>query len=308
MQPNPLLKKLGYKDSDRVAVVHVDDVGMCQSGVEAFAELYEFGIVSSGAIMTPCPWALEAIKYAKDNPQTDLGVHITLTSEWDTYRWGPISTRNQFSGMLDEEGFFPRTAEEMQENGKKSAVRKEMKAQIQWAIDNGLNPTHADTHMGTVAHPKYMWDYLKIAQKFGLPPMMFRMDRAGWEEVMGTLASSAVGKGIVSMIINKSKSLEEKNIPLLDSIYLLPLDLDPKNRIQDAKKGFENLSSGITHYIIHAAKDGKEIRTITPNDCEARIGDYEAFMSNELKEFIEEQNIHIIGYQVLKDLMNQGSL
>ena len=306
MQPNPLIKKLGYKEEDRVMIVHVDDVGMCQSGTEAFADLFEFGIVSSGAIMTPCPWALEAIQYAKSNPKADLGVHITLTSEWETYRWGPISSRSRATGMLDAQGYFPRTAEEMQVNGKKRAVRKEMIAQIEWALENGLNPTHADTHMGTVAHPKFMFDYLKVAQQYGLPPMMFRMDRAGWENIIGELASSAVGKGIVSLILNKVKSLEEKNVPLLDNIVLLPLDIDPKNRMQDAKNSIKELPSGITHYIIHAAKDSKELRAITPNDCDARIGDYNVFKSNELKEFIEEQNIHIIGYQKLKALMSEG--
>lgn len=306
MQPNPLLKKLGYKDDERVMIVHVDDVGMCQSGTEAFAELFEFGIVSSGAIMTPCPWALEAIQYAKSNPSADLGVHITLTAEWETYRWGPLSSRNRSTGMLDAQGYFPRTAEEMQANGKKRAVRKEMIAQIEWAIENGLNPTHADTHMGTVAHLKYMFDYLKIAQDFGLPPMMFRMDREGWENVIGKLASSAVGKGLVSLILNKTKSLEEKNVPLLDNIFMLPLDIDPANRMIDAKNSIKNLPAGITHYIIHAAKDSKELSTITPNDCDARIGDFNVFKSNELKEYIEEQNVHIIGYQKLKDLMAQG--
>ena len=80
--------------------------GMCQSGIEAFAELFEFGIVSSGAIMTPCAWALEAIQYAKSNPKVDLGVHITLTAEWETYRWGPISSRSRSTGMLDAQGYF----------------------------------------------------------------------------------------------------------------------------------------------------------------------------------------------------------
>jgi predicted class III extradiol MEMO1 family dioxygenase len=136
--------------------------------------------------------------------------------------------------------------------------------------------------------------------------MMFRMDRAGWENVIGELGSSTVGKGIVSLILNKKKSLEEKNVPLLDNIFMLPLDIDPKNRVQDAKNSIKDLPSGITHYIIHAAKDSKEIRKITPNDCDARIGDYNVFKTNELKEYIEEQNVHIIGYQKLQELMTQG--
>ena len=106
MNANPVLKKLGLSDTDRVAIIHTDDIGMCQASVDAFADLNQAGIISSGAVMVPCPWFLHAAEYARQHPQADLGIHLTLTSEWKTYRWGPISTRDPASGMIDEEGFF----------------------------------------------------------------------------------------------------------------------------------------------------------------------------------------------------------
>ena len=101
MKPNPALKKLGFSENERLVIIHVDDIGMCQASVAAFADLWDFGLVSSGAVMVPCPWFLEAAKYASQHPQADLGVHLTLNCEWDTYRWGPLSTCDPQTGLLD---------------------------------------------------------------------------------------------------------------------------------------------------------------------------------------------------------------
>ena len=100
MHPNPVLKKLGYAADDRLVIIHTDDIGMCHASISAFAELWEFGLISSGATMVPCPWFLEVAKFCRSNPGVDMGVHTTLTSEWETYRWGPISTRNPKSGVM----------------------------------------------------------------------------------------------------------------------------------------------------------------------------------------------------------------
>jgi predicted glycoside hydrolase/deacetylase ChbG (UPF0249 family) len=116
MNPNPLLKKPGLADDDRLVILHADDVGMCQASLTAFADLVEFGLVSSGATMVPCPWFPAVAAYCREHPGVDLGVHLTLTSEWDTYRWGPLSTRDPASGLLDGEGYFYRCSEGVQEH------------------------------------------------------------------------------------------------------------------------------------------------------------------------------------------------
>ena len=93
MDPSPVLKKLGFSPRDRVAIIHVDDIGMCQASVEAYADLFGFGLISSGAVTVPCPWFLAAAEFARVHPQVDPGVHLTLNREYQTYRWGSISTR-----------------------------------------------------------------------------------------------------------------------------------------------------------------------------------------------------------------------
>ena len=114
MKANPVLRKLGLAESDRVAIIHTDDIGMCQASLAAFADLAGFGLVSSGATMVPCAWFPALADYCRRHPGVDMGVHTDLTCEWDTYRWGPLSTRDPASGLLDDEGYFHRRSEDVQ--------------------------------------------------------------------------------------------------------------------------------------------------------------------------------------------------
>jgi predicted glycoside hydrolase/deacetylase ChbG (UPF0249 family) len=302
MQPNPVLKKLGFDDNARLAIIHVDDVGMCQASVTAFSDLWDFGLVSSGAVMVPCPWFLEAAKFAREHPDADLGVHLTLTSEWETYRWGPLSTRNPKTGLLDEEGYFHRQTAPVQELADPEAVQTELVAQIERAKAAGMQPTHADTHMGTVAHAKFMQGYLQTALEHQLPPMMLHLDEAGWQKVAGDHEGAAFDDEAIAFIIQMINSLEEMGIPLLDNIFAMPLDSDPTQRLEQAKLAFSNLPPGITHFIIHASTDTPELRAIAP-DWRCRVADYETFMQEELRQHIKNIGVQTIGYRDLQKLM-----
>ena len=90
MEPNPVLKKLGFGKDDRVVIIHTDDIGMCQASIAAFADLVEFGLISSGATMVPCSWFPSVAAYCRDHPAADMGVHLTLTSEWERCKWRPL--------------------------------------------------------------------------------------------------------------------------------------------------------------------------------------------------------------------------
>jgi chitin disaccharide deacetylase len=299
MQPNPVLRKLGFSSDDRVVIIHTDDIGMCYSSVEAFADLWEFGLVSSGAVMVPCPWFPLAAQYAAAHPQADLGVHTTLTSEWKTYRWGPVSTRDPQSGMIDAEGYFYRRVAPVREFGVLEYVQREMEAQVQQARNAGMQPTHMDTHMGTVASPKFIPSYLKVALANSLPPMIFRMDQEGWL-AQGLDAETA------AIAVFLMGQLEEMGLPLLDHLVGMELD-QPDQRLEQAKQAMSALEAGITHFIIHPAKDTPDLRAITP-DWRARVADYETFMCEELKKHIQDQGIHVIGYRSLQELMPEPAV
>jgi predicted glycoside hydrolase/deacetylase ChbG (UPF0249 family) len=297
MKPNPVLKKLGLQEYDRAVIIHTDDIGMCQSSVAAYADLWKAGVISSGAVMVPCSWAPAAAAFARETPEADLGVHITITCEYPTYRWGPISSREPSTGLMDAEGFFPRTSAAVQASASVEAVRNEMEAQIQRAISWGIDPTHIDTHMGSVAHPKFMLDYVNLAMQYKLPPMIFRLDKAGWK-----LAHHSITDELAEKAAQLVLQLEEMGLPMLDGIASLELDADPTTRMEQAKAVFRQLPVGITHFIIHPSKETPELKAIAP-DWQCRVADYQTFLRSEIRDFLNEIGVHVIGYRDLKDLI-----
>lgn len=295
MKPNPVLKKLGFSSDDRVVIIHTDDIGMCQASVDAFIEMVAFGLISSGAVMVPCPWFPDAAAFSKAHPEADLGVHLTLTSEWDTYRWGPVSTRDPQSGLMDEQGFFHKSSEAVWEHADPDAAAFELDLQVKRALGAGMSLTHIDTHMGSVAHPKLIPAYVKLATKYGLPLMIPRMSA---EQAM---AEQGLDEATAQMIAQMIAKLEEMGLPLLDHLSGLSL-ADAENRFDQAKNALKVLEPGLTHFIIHPSKDTPELRRITASwDC--RVADYETFTSEAMRDFIKTEGIQVIGYRSLKDLM-----
>jgi predicted glycoside hydrolase/deacetylase ChbG (UPF0249 family) len=297
MDPNPVLKRLGFSDDDRIVIIHTDDIGMCQASVSAFEELWDVGIISSGSTMVPCPWFLAVARLCRLNPRIDMGVHVTLTSEWETYRWGPISTRDPDSGLIDTDGYFFRSSEEVQVSGDPVAVQVEITAQIERALSSGIDATHVDTHMGSVGSIEFIPSYLQSSRKFGLPPMIMRLDKESWTQMGFDVDTAELAVQMVHL-------LEEQGVPLLDRLSGLDLDKAStlEERVAYAKQTLSNLDSGITHYIIHPSKDTPELRAITP-DWFCRVADYAAFKDDGLRDYIEKSGLQVIGYRTLKDLL-----
>lgn len=294
MSTNPVMRKLGLSSTDRAAIVHVDDVGMCLSSIEAFFELYDFGTVSSGALMAPCPWFPEAAARCAARPDVDVGIHATLTSEWGGYRWGPVSTRDPTSGLLDAQGYFPRGCEEVQAKGKPDTAMAELAAQTAMVYAAGVDPTHIDTHMGAVAHEKFMEAYIAQALSRRIPAMLPRPDAVGFEFV----ARDPESRARFAVYLD---ALQEKGLPLLDGIMAMPLD-EPRDQLETTKHLLGSLPQGITHFILHASTDSPELRAITP-DWESRVWNYRAMRSDEIKKFVEQEGIILLGYRALRDAM-----
>lgn len=296
MTPNPLLKKLGYSDDDRIVVIHVDDVGMCHASLQAFADLWEFGTISSGAVMVPCPWFPATAAWARAHPDVDLGVHGTLNAEWDGYRWGPISSRDPATGLMDAEGYFHHVETGVWENCGEEAARLEIDAQVERALAAGIDVTHIDTHMGTLTHPKFIMGYLQTLHRFSRPGLIPRMDKA---QLMSL--GMPIEEDAADLFVSLIAMLEEQGVPLLDAIDYLPLD-EPRDQIELAKQKLAALRPGITHFLMHPAVDTPELRAIAP-DWPSRVANYNAFMSREVKDFLHNAGIHVIGYRPIRDLM-----
>lgn len=294
MNPNPILKKLGFSPDDRVVIIHADDIGVSQASIAAFEDLSQAGIVSSGAVMVPCSWFPSAAAYCRSNPQIDMGVHLTLTCEVDSYRWGPISTRESASGLLDSEGYFHRDNEAVFLNAHPEFVQAELQAQVDRALAAGIDVTHIDTHMGTVIHPKFIQAYGMLAVMYRLPLLALRLDENGHIAMGMDQETAASASAMVSQ-------MEEMGVPLHDGISWVNLEITD-DRPSHYKKLFQDLPAGLSRIYIHPAKDTPETRAIS-DDWKSRVEDYQTFMDQELCEFIRQLGVHIIGYRPLRELM-----
>jgi predicted glycoside hydrolase/deacetylase ChbG (UPF0249 family) len=289
---NPVLSKLGFKPSDRVVIVHADDVGMCHAANVAFWQDQAVGIVTCGSVMMPCPWVPEMAAWCRRHSQADVGVHITLTSEWQGYRWGPLSTRDPASGLLDGDGCMWPSNEQVYAHMDPEAAIAEMRAQIELALAMGIDVTHIDTHMGTVMHPQLIAAYVQLAIEYRVPAMLPRIPEA-------KMGEWGIAPELGRILLSRMEALIASGFPVLDHICAAPAEGD---RLQLYKRLFDAAPAGITHLLLHPSVPGHDIESITTSAPE-RIADYRTFLQAELKTYVAGQGIHLIGYRALRDLI-----
>lgn len=290
--PNPSLNALGYDARDRVVIFHADDLGMCQATISAYQDLHEAGLLSSAAVMMPCAWAPAAAQAIGALPTTDVGVHWTLTSEWSTYRWGPLTCA---PALTDGQGYFHAGVDEARQ-ADPATVRTELAAQLDRALAWGLDLTHVDAHMGTAAHPRYLPDLLTLALTRGLPPLFPRQSAADWQ------AAGLTGED-ARQAEQAAYQLEERGVPLVDHLRMLPLDVGGDHTAL-TRQMLRELPPGITHFILHPAQDTPELRAIC-GDWPARVANYQAFLSPALRRDVHNLGLQVIGYRPLRDLLRQ---
>lgn len=289
-QGKTLAEVLGYSKDDRLLILHADDIGMCHSVNAATIKAMTQGVVTCGSVMVPCPWFPEIAAWAREHPEADLGLHLTLTSEWRYYRWRPVvHCKDKVKGLLDEEGFMWRSVEQVKQHASPKEVELEVRAQIERSLQFGMKPTHIDSHMGTLfTDPRYFEVYVRMGMEYGILPMLL--------EPTPKIIGMAKQLGLDYQPI--AAKLKEQGFPLLDDLIT---DIrgdsyeERKNCIYDF---IRNLKPGVTEIILHLSGDDEEIRHITDN-WQARYHEFLIFTSPETKKLIESEDIKLIGYKQL---------
>src|SRR6267154_5385619 len=131
-----LSEKLGFARDAKLLIIHADDVGMTHSVNVATIKALDTGLVNSASLMVPCPWFPEIADYAKSHPDTDFGLHLTLTSERVYYRWSPVAAADKAPSLVDANGYFHHDWEHNVHVNPKD-VEVELRAQIQRALAMG---------------------------------------------------------------------------------------------------------------------------------------------------------------------------
>lgn len=282
---NPILRELGFSPSDRVAVVHADDIGMCHSTLPALEELFAFGLVTSASVMVPCPWFPAVAAWKQRNSDVDVGVHLTLTSEWDRYRWAPISTRSPDSGLIDEQGYFHRTTAAFHQHAAREAVRDEMAAQLDRAAQLGLAPTHVDCHMLAALHDPFFEDYLQIGFSRGMPAFLPRRhDHAGRGQ---------------DRLQERADLWEKRGMPVFDCYAVATQRPYVNDQNAFVRELFSRLPSGLSCVLLHPATDSDELRSVT-DEWKGRVADFEAFRDPSLRDYVQDLGIQLISYRPLR--------
>lgn len=284
MSPGAAFRALGFGKSDRAVVVHADDVGMCQATVPAFFDLFAEGGVSSGSTMVPCPWFPEVAERARRAPGVDLGVHLTLSCEWDGYRWGPISTRDPESGLVDEEGYFYRNPS-LWRRLDVAAGRREMEAQVERALQAGLDLTHLDAHLFAALDGGLAEAYVELGLARRLPVFLVRQRQ--WIEKHSAAALDR---------------WEERGMPVFDHLREMPLAEPPAGLVEWTKRLFDELPPGLTYLILHPARDTPELRALA-SDWRQRVADERVFADPELQRHLRRSGIHVLGWRPLRELL-----
>ena len=287
---NPFLARMGYGPDDRVLIMHIDDMGFCHAANAASLACLTEGSATCASILVNGPWFQEAVQMAKANPQLDLGVHLTLTAEYPTYRWPALSSRDPETGLLDADGYLWATREDAVRKVSVAAAEGEMRAQIDGALAAGIDVTHIDTHMGSVVHPKFLGSYLRLAHEYGVPAFLPRITRDRLQ---------ALGEGdMADEFLQVLAMIDTDQVPTLDDIIIETLV--PKTSKHDFYRDLiKGVQPGLTHLLFHPAVAGAELEAIADTHA-SRHADYEAFLDRSLRDFAESLGIHLVGYRDLK--------
>jgi len=286
-----LSKELGFSENTKLLIIHADDAGLSHSENMATIQSLEQGIVNSYSIMIPCPWFFEIAKFAKQNPQFDYGIHLTLTCEWENYRFGPVMPISEVPSLVDKHGYFNKKREELKKNASADDIKKELKAQIEKALDFGLNPTHIDSHAYSVASSsEFLKIYKELGEKYDLPVLL----NSQLMEMVG---------------LNAKKNIEEKDL-LIEKVHYGKFEYFEKGKLQDYYKGiFNNLISGVNLILIHPAFDDQEMKGITINHpnfgSEWRQIDFNSFTSEYSKSQLQKNNIELITWNDIKKVKSK---
>jgi hypothetical protein len=275
-----LAERLGHQADDRLLIINCDDLGSSYAANVACYEALREGLATSATLMVPAPWAREAAsRYLGE----DVGVHLTLNAEHDLYRWGPITYG---PSLLDGDGGFPRTIEDVWDHADVDEVRRELRAQVERAILWGFDVSHLDSHMGTLQlRPEFFDVYLELAVDFGLP---LRLSGASSQRLIG---------------FPFRRLAEEEGVLFPDHFVHIP-GVGSRRMIE---KVVLDLRPGVTEVYVRPAIDTPELRALAP-DWSARVDDHDLVVRNGgLRTRIERSGVKLIGYRQLRDVQRAAA-
>ena len=284
-----LAERLGYPRDTKLLIVHADDLGMAHSINTASIKALETGLVSSGSIMIPCSWLPEIAAYARIHPEADLGLHLTLTSEWSLYRWGPVLAKERVPSLLDTSGYLYPTETEAAAHIDPKEAEAEIRAQIARAKALGIQPTHLDSHMGTLYQNQALFETLfRVAHDNKL---LVRVSKEWFAAAPFLPSQLGPDDVVVNTVISIGPSVTAEG---WSKFYV------------DAIK---NLQPGISEMIVHLAYDDEEMKGVAfdhPDWGSAwRQRDFQFVTSDAFRKVLRDNNVKLVTWREVAKLMKK---
>jgi predicted glycoside hydrolase/deacetylase ChbG (UPF0249 family) len=312
-QTKTFAERLGFPKGAKVLILHVDDAGMSHESDMGVEMALTEGVSTSTSVMMPCPWVPEIVKYIKEHPNMDAGLHLTLTSEWSNYRWGPLAGKAAVPGLTDKQGDLYPSVEAVYFHATPEEIDKEIRAQLDRALSMGFKPTHLDSHMGTLfAKEAFLQKYLQLGIEKQIPVMfpggddlfyrseakaakIAELKRQGkYKEGMDVPEDPALGKAR-----EIGEMLWKNGLPVLDDLHNSSYDwnmpdVDNKSDADIQKwytdhyiESFSRLSPGLTMVIMHCTMPSPNFKYISDTGNK-RKGDLLAMMDPRLKDYLQK--------------------
>ena len=281
-----IAEQLGYPADAKLLIIHADDLGVTHSENSASITSMEEGAVNSASIMVPCPWFPEIAAYARKNPDRDFGLHLTLTSEWTDFKWGPVTSIDKVPSLVNKNGYFYSTVDSLLMHADPEEIEIEIRNQIEKAYQAGINVTHLDAHMYALrSTPELLKVHIKVGREYDLPVLL------------------TYDEDVVKEFV-ETEGLTDKDV-VVDNLYMaMPEEYDNglKNYYVEL---LQDLEPGLSCLLIHTAYDNEEMKAVTRGNTywgsEWRQTDFYFFTSDRAQQLLKENNIQLVTWKEIRD-------
>ena len=276
----PLEARLGYPRGSRLLILHFDDLGVAGPEDRSAWAARDSGLLISASVIVPGAKFQEVAAYARAHPDLDLGIHIALTSEWPSSRWGPIAPRESVPTLLGPDSLFRRVWEDST-TIRWQDVERELHAQIDAARAAGIRPTHVDVHEYVLfSRGPVLFEILRrVAQSEGLP----FLSAAEW--VAGGKPMGRFPRGPLA----------------LARVVAIAPDVPPAGWAAYYEEQIRALPPGVSELIVHAAADSTAMKSLTGErvnwGAAWRARDWAFVASPRFRRLLADEHIHLVTWR-----------
>ena len=290
-----LAERLGLAPGARAVIINADDFGMCHAANTAVSGLLEAGRIDSTTLMVPCAWAPEALAFAAARTDLDVGVHLVLTSEWTDYRWRPLT--GIATTLVDGAGHFPADALSIEQQASEGDVAHEISAQLQAALDAGVDVTHLDNHMGSVygllTGRDFLGPVLELAARHGLP---FRLPRV----------LDGADAALAARLEKAGAAADALGVEIIDRLWTHPFEEVPGESYEQVRDGFcallRAVPEGVTEIYLHPMVDDDELRSVVDFGAAKRGYELRLLADPLVRDVFTDEGLVRLGWRALRDL------